>query len=638
VVSLFAAACVFPLGRVPDWDDLRPLTWVAITAALASAANIPASLDVPASVHIWTSRLEVTAVGLHILAWLTYLPGWAKQSVRMLPPSVWPLAALALSSLVPGVVFGSDAEMVTRSVPWLGVIYRDPAVKTTGILVWSGFAAYALWGLFRAVRWSRAGAPYPRAHLSCMGALFLMGAHDAAVMSGLPIPTPYLLDFAFYIPVGFFGLVTLRRIADASTEYHRLRSGLEAAVADRSRMLEESRAALNEAGRTAVGRFAAGVGREVKQPASSAAASLELLAQDLAGVPDEVLGKLEDARAGVRQVISLSRQLQLAGSSATGANLTLSPVRLATVLEPAVATARARAEDRVALRVNVSKDLWARAHQDGLVELLTNLLVNAVQAIPGLRGGTVAVQAVAQRERILLAVNDDGVGMSDDELRHVFDPYYGTKPPGMGSGLGLAAARSLAETMQGSLRFESAVGRGSRAVLELARAAPPAAAEAAPPPPAEPSSEPIRANLLVIDDDAQVLSSMARLLGRQHVVRTASGVQEGLAAVAQQAFDMILCDVMMPRGGGERFWAELLVSAPAAVERLVFMTGGAATREAREFLRRQPRPVLIKPFDVMAVNEALRQLDRPSCPGPDPARSRDGTQSSSLKLGRIVKR
>ncbi len=641
VVSLFAVACVFPLGRVPDWDDLRPLSWVALTAALISASNMPASLELSPAVHIWTSRLEVMFIGFHILAWLVYLPGWAKQPVRLLPPALWPLPALALLSLVPGVVIGSNAQIVPRPVPWLGVTYWDPVVAATGLAVWGGMAGYAVLGILRVVRWGRSGAPHPRAHLACLGALFLMGAHDGMVMGGgLPFPTPYLLDFGFYLPVTIFGVVTLKRIAEHATDYSRLRSGLEAAVADRSRMLEESRAALVQSERLAMGRLSIGVAQEVKQPASAAAASLELLSRDLAGVPDEVLRKLEEARAGVIQIIGLARQLLLAGRSAGAAAPTLLPVRLSWILEPALAAARARAENRAVLSVTVPDDLWVRAHDEALIEAITNLVVNAVQAIPAFRTGTVTVQAQGLGERVRLVVEDDGVGMSDEELRHVFQPFHGTKPPGMGSGLGLAVARNLLESMQGTLRFESAVGRGSRAILELARAAP-ATALAAEPPPPEPGPGPgpgPRATLLVVDDDVQVLRSMARLLGRQHTVRIAAGVQEGLAAVAEQDFDLVICDVMMPRGGGERFWAELLLNRPVLMDRVVFMTGGAATREAREFLRRTPRPVLIKPFDVMAVNEVLSHVGGPRGQNTDSKTPAEATHSGSMKLGRILKK
>jgi CheY-like chemotaxis protein len=259
--------------------------------------------------------------------------------------------------------------------------------------------------------------------------------------------------------------------------------------------------------------------------------------------------------------------------------------------------------------------------------VLRTLLANAVQAIPAVRSGTVLVEASALPggERIQLQVSDDGVGMSEEELAYVFEPFHGAKPPGMGSGLELAVAATLVSALRGSLRFESAVGRGTQAFLELP-AAP--ADEAAPPPP------PAQARLLVVDDDPEVLRSMSRVLGRQHTVRVAAGVREGLAALEEEVPDLILCDVMMPGGGGERFWAELLLRAPALAGRVVFMSGGRMSREAAEFVRRQPGRVLVKPFEVSDVNALLAER---RVAGPAPASS-ESTSSRSMRLARLRSR
>jgi DNA-binding NtrC family response regulator len=125
---------------------------------------------------------------------------------------------------------------------------------------------------------------------------------------------------------------------------------------------------------------------------------------------------------------------------------------------------------------------------------------------------------------------------------------------------------------------------------------------------------------------------MARVLGRHHRVEVAAGVKEGLAAVARTRFDLVLCDVVMPSGGGERFWAELLLRDPALTERVVFMTGGHVTGEAGGFLRLQPLPILTKPFEVMEVNALLDQLAHRPRIDPRPVE-----EPSATTLGRMGK-
>jgi signal transduction histidine kinase/CheY-like chemotaxis protein len=639
VVSAIAAACAFLLGRVPDWDDVRPLAWVAATAALVAGCNFTATLDVAADVYLWTGRLQVAGVALHVWAWHQYLPGWAGRRLTSAHASaLWGLLAAGLLALLPGAVYG--AAITPRPLPWLGVTYHDPVVTPLGALVYGVIAAYGVWGFWLTFTLGRAGATFPRAHLACTGAILLMAVHDALVVGGVQLPTPYLLDFAFYGPITVLGLLTLRRVGQSATDLRHLNAGLAALVAKRSSDLERSQLALARAERlAALGQFAAGVAHEVNNPAAVVAANLDYLSAELADDPrDRLWTALRDAQAGVGRITGLAHQLLVAGRSASRPETPVAPVHLATALEAALAVARARAGAAITFDAAVPTTLFALAHEDSLVQVLSNLLVNAVQAIPPTRGGKVTVRAEAAGDLVRLVVDDDGVGMSEEALLHLFEPFTSTKPAGHGTGLGLAVSLGLVTGMRGSLRHQSALGKGTSAYLELRRAA-------APPAGPEPGQRadpvpPFRARILIVDDDEQVRTSFARMLGRTHDVFVSSGVQPGLEAIEAARFDLILCDVMMPGGGAERFWSELPLRAPWALGRVAFMTGGAATAEARAFLASQPQPVLPKPFDTQAVQGVLADLEvasrrarapDPSDPPPDP----EAEVSAARALGRL---
>ena len=124
-----------------------------------------------------------------------------------------------------------------------------------------------------------------------------------------------------------------------------------------------------------------------------------------------------------------------------------------------------------------------RARRDELKEVLVNLLENARTALPG--GGRVEIRARAGEESVQLDVVDDGVGIPDELLRRVFEPHFSTRISG--TGLGLAIVRRLVESWGGSVRAQSAVGRGTTIHLSLPRgdrelaALPPASATNLPP-------------------------------------------------------------------------------------------------------------------------------------------------------------
>lgn len=620
VVTTIAAACAYLLGRVPDWDDVRPLTWVALTAAAAAGCNFTSTLDLSADVYLWTGRLQVAAVALHVLAWHAYLPGWARRPLgRRHRAALWGLVGVALLALWPGVVYGG--AVTARPLPWLGVVYHDPALTPGGLAVYAVIGAYGLWGIGLVVRLGRAGAPLPRAHLACTLTILAMTLHDALVVGGLPLPTPYLLDFGFYGPISMLGLITIQRVGQSAVDLRHLNAGLAGLVAQRSSELERSQVALARAERlAALGQFAAGVAHEVNNPAAVVASSLDVLAGELADDPRDLLwSSLRDAQAGVGRIVAVVRQLQVAGRTASRPDQPLEPVQLAAAL----AAARPKASPLVTVDARVPPALHGLAQADSLVQVLSTLLAMALQAFPGGRRGAVSVTAAEDGELVRLVIEDDGVGLSEETLAHLLEPFHHSRPDRLGTGLELAVTHGLVTGMRGQLRFESELGRGTRATLELRRAPAPAGPTGPGAPPA--AAPPARARLLIVDDDELVRSSMARLLGRSHDVRVADGIWSGLAELDAGAVDLVLCDVMMPGGGAERFWSELPLRAPWAMGRVAFMTGGAATPEARAFLAAQPQPILAKPFDASAVLEVLAELaearsragPHPHPPGPD---------------------
>jgi CheY-like chemotaxis protein len=112
-----------------------------------------------------------------------------------------------------------------------------------------------------------------------------------------------------------------------------------------------------------------------------------------------------------------------------------------------------------------------------------------------------------------------------------------------------------------------------------------------------------RFRLLIVDDEVRLARSLAALLS-SHEVEVASSVVEALALLAKDPFDCILCDLMMPTLSGMDLHAELERRGRGEERRMIFMTGGAFTPRAREFIASVPNHVLEKPFSADSV-EAL---------------------------------
>jgi CheY-like chemotaxis protein len=210
----------------------------------------------------------------------------------------------------------------------------------------------------------------------------------------------------------------------------------------------------------------------------------------------------------------------------------------------------------------------------------------------------------------MIEVRDTGPGIPESVLQRIFDPCFTTKPSGQGTGLGLAICHRIVTGLGGEIEVETRPGAGTcfRVALPIA-VDEEAAVIVGPSTPA--TTAPPRARVLVVDDDALVGTALSRILARDHDVVTSTSARDAYEKiVGGETFEVIFCDILMPELTGIGLHEALLAVAPEMAGRMVFMTGGAFTPAAREFLERVRQPKIDKPFDVAGVRALVRELVR----------------------------
>jgi signal transduction histidine kinase len=605
VVSLIGGVGAWLLGRAPDWEDVRPLSRVGLTAALAAGCSFCSTLDVHHGLHVWGARVQILALALHVTAWYAYVLQWGTPDVCRRRWVVYgPLLAAGLVAVIPGAVI--TGGHVLRPVPWLGITYHDPVATPLGFGVFALIAGYGAFGVVWIARLRGRGFPYRRVIVAVTAAILAMGVHDAVAVSGLSLPTPYLVDFGLWLPAIVIAVVTMRRIVETAEDLRRLRTGLEVAVVERTAALERSQAALASSERlAALGQFAGGFAREVEHPVKVVEANLEALGRELRDDPrDRIRSRLTDARAALARIGALARQLLLAGRSAAGPAGPAVDVRVGRAVDAALARARALEVPGIGLEASVVPGLTASAHEDEVVDVLKTLVFEAMARIGGGRTGTVRVRGEAAGDRVRIVVEDDAPALTEEGLRHAFEPFHASERR-RGTGLRLAVARGLAEGMGGTVQLERAGERGTRALVELPLGVPDASAADLP---KATVAVPLRARLLLACGDPRTVRAVVQDLSAEHELEAVTSVAAALAALADRSFDVVLCDAALPGGGGERFWEELLIRAPGLQSRVGFLVGGAEPPAIKAFLDRQPQPVLQKPFGLAEVQVLLDWL------------------------------
>jgi PAS domain S-box-containing protein len=380
-------------------------------------------------------------------------------------------------------------------------------------------------------------------------------------------------------------------------------------LSDRRRAEEASRLA-------ALGTLAAGVAHEINNPLSYVVANVAHVRDraaalapgvDPAELRHEVIDPLAEAEEGARRVRDIVRQLR----AFAGPDAQVGPVDPARALRAALSMAQNEIRQRARAVTEIAETPPVLGLENRLTQVFLNLLVNAAQAIPEGRGGTNEVRATlrAEGDSVVAEVSDTGAGMTAETRARVFEPFFTTKGPGSGVGLGLAISHSIVVGMGGRIEVESEPGAGSRfrVVLPVVPAAAVRDAAPAPAPPlAAPSS---RRRLAVIDDEPLVSRALARILEAEGEVTVVERARDALDRIrAGERFDAIVCDLMMPELSGMALHAELRAIDPALADRMIFVTGGAFTEAAREFLERVPNPRLEKPVDRAALREAVRRV------------------------------
>jgi two-component system NtrC family sensor kinase len=362
---------------------------------------------------------------------------------------------------------------------------------------------------------------------------------------------------------------------------------------------------------SAVGQFVAGVAHELNNPLTAVIGFSELLSQT--GTDEKVRPHLELIAKSAHRCHKIVQNL-LGFARQHAPERKLVPVN-STIDEVLELMAYDLRTSNIEVRRDFQPDLPAiLADPNQLQQVFVNIVGNARQAIQAFRpDGLIRVRTREHLGKIQIEFSDNGPGIRAENISRIFDPFFTTKAVGKGTGLGLSLSYGIIQEHGGHIRVESRVGEGASFVIEL----PAEAATTGRRGEAErPGTIGRRAEaasgkaVLVIDDEVWILDLAAELLRHAgHVAETATGGEEGLAALRRRPFDVIVCDWKMPGLNGMQFYQHLLASDPAAAARVMFMSGDVINDKFQEFLRRHDRLCLSKPFPIEEFQEAVaRQL------------------------------
>jgi signal transduction histidine kinase/ActR/RegA family two-component response regulator len=364
----------------------------------------------------------------------------------------------------------------------------------------------------------------------------------------------------------------------------------------------------------ALGQMAAGVAHDFNNMLASIMVRAELLRQLLSD--PKLIAHVEvierTAHDGARTV----RRLQEFTRPANGSSF--QPLDLNGAVKESLEITKSRWKDdahlagiHIELETDFGKLPPVLGEASEIREVITNLIVNAVDAMPN--GGRLrfVTRHLAKEHRVELSVADTGVGMTEDVQAHIFDPFFSTKGT-KGSGLGLSVSYGIIKRHRGQIRVESKPGIGTTFTMLLPCTAETEQTPAMAPPEAQAAcSGPLR--LLVIDDDEGFRVSLYTALQREgHFVAVASSGEEGLRLFRISTFDVVLTDLGMPGLSGWDVAQAVKQARPRTP--VILITGWGVTLTEEDRHRPEVDAILAKPVTAKAILQALSKLpvERPN--------------------------
>lgn len=340
---------------------------------------------------------------------------------------------------------------------------------------------------------------------------------------------------------------------------------------------------------SALGQLAEGVAHDFSNLLQSIGYAAQMAARQ--ANDESLLTNLETIRRSVEDATAVVRRIQDFGRHRADDQLT--PIEdLAQTVRDAVLMARPHWEGEGRPPIRVVERLEPAGpvlgHASELREVLLNIIINAVQAMPD--GGTLTVASGVDEEGAWVSVADTGRGMTRQVLERVFEPYYSTKG-NAGHGVGLAVAYGIIRRHRGRIDVESEPQLGSEFIVRLPLARP-----------EELSDETRSVRVLAVDDDPEVREVLARMLEALSCeVTEADDAATALERCEHQRFDVVLTDFHLGDRNGIELATDIHSLYPGVPVILITGYGGELACDAVDL-------VLRKPYSLADLRAAVDQL------------------------------
>jgi len=334
-------------------------------------------------------------------------------------------------------------------------------------------------------------------------------------------------------------------------------------------------------------------------------------------------GKLSNIRIGLEKIVQAARlgadtvrRLQtfadlrpnIAEEEATTFDVTATVRNVVEISRPLWSAEPKKSGAEVKLSLDLEEGCLVQGKENEILEALVNLIINAVEAMP--EGGELGLKAARETGEVVIEVSDTGMGIPEENLSRIFQPFWSSKGVSIGKGMGLAVTHGLVKRHGGTMSVVSRGGEGTTFTMRLPLAQEPVMRTPEP-------SVPTRRTwayltILLMEDELPIATLIERMLRNagHRVFMTLSG-EEGLAVFRKEKVELVICDLGMPgMSGWDVGKAIRSICREKGIPKphFILLTGwGGQELEEEKIAESGTDAILAKPIDSAALLAAVQE-------------------------------
>ena len=357
-----------------------------------------------------------------------------------------------------------------------------------------------------------------------------------------------------------------------------------------------------------VGEMAAGIAHEINNPLTGVIGFSDMLMERK--LPQDMREQVEIIADGSRRVADIVKRLLTFARQHK-------PVRAMVNINDLIAnTLNMRSYVLKTNNINVITEYDATLplitiDPGQIQQVFLNLIVNAEYSMKKTdKPGELKITTKIINDKITVSFRDNGLGISEENMKRLFQPFFTTKPVGEGTGLGLSLSRSIIAEHSGTLSVESKINEGATFFIELPVKKDYSydeSTESALSMNSQGSSK--RINILVVDDEMSVRQFIKSSLNTaEYYVETTASPYEALQKIKESNYDLIIIDIRMPDMSGQELFEKIVNDKPYMSKTILITTGDSANSEVKSFIQKYKLHFLSKPFSRQMLESKIREV------------------------------